>query len=84
MEALKIAIHLLNKVPNKSVPKTPYELWTGRKTSLNYFPVWGCPAEARVFNTNMGKLDPRTIGCHFIGYPDKSNAAPFYCPKIVQ
>jgi hypothetical protein len=84
MEALKIAIHLLNKVPSKSVPKTQYELWTGRKTSLNYFHVWGCPAEARAFNTNMGKLDPMTVSCHFIGYPDKSNAARFYCPKIVQ
>ena len=28
MEALKTAIHILNRVPRKSVPKTPYELWT--------------------------------------------------------
>ncbi|RVW29067.1 Retrovirus-related Pol polyprotein from transposon TNT 1-94 [Vitis vinifera] len=26
-EALKIAIHILNRVPSKAVPKTPYELW---------------------------------------------------------
>jgi len=26
MEALKTAIHILNRVPSKSVPKTPYEL----------------------------------------------------------
>ena len=26
MEALKTAIHILNQVPSKSVPKTPYEL----------------------------------------------------------
>ena len=36
MEALKTAAHVLNRVPSKSVPKTPYELWTGRKPSLNY------------------------------------------------
>ena len=30
MEALKTAIHILNKVPSKSVSKTPYKLWTGR------------------------------------------------------
>ena len=30
MEALKTSIHILNRVPSKSVPKTPYELWTGR------------------------------------------------------
>ena len=81
MEALKIACHVLNKVPSKSVPKTPYEIWTGRKPTLNYLLVWGCPAEARVFNPNMGKLDPKTVGCHFIGYLDKSKAYRFYCPN---
>ena len=61
MEALKTACHILNKVPSKSVPKTPYEIWTGRKPTLNYLHIWGCPAEARVFNPNMGKLDPKTV-----------------------
>jgi hypothetical protein len=68
MEALKTAIHILNKVPSKSVLKTPYELWTGRKPSVNHLRVWGSPAEAKVFNLNIGKLDPRTVSCHFIGY----------------
>ena len=81
MEVLKTACHVLNKVPNKSVPKTPYEIWTGRKPTLNYLLVWGCPAEARVFNPNIGKLDPKTVSCHFIGYPDKSKAYRFYCPN---
>ncbi|GKA64215.1 putative zinc finger, CCHC-type containing protein [Tanacetum coccineum] len=31
-EALKTAVHILNRVPSKSVPKTPYEIWTGRKS----------------------------------------------------
>jgi hypothetical protein len=35
MEALKTAAHILNLVPTKSVPKTPYELWFGRKPTLN-------------------------------------------------
>jgi len=26
MEALKTAAHILNRVPSKSVPKTPFEL----------------------------------------------------------
>jgi len=37
MEALKKAIYILNRVPSKSVPKTPHELWTGREPSLNHF-----------------------------------------------
>ena len=39
MEALKAAIYILNRVPSKSVPKTPYELWTEREPSLNHFRV---------------------------------------------
>jgi transposase InsO family protein len=44
MEALKTVIHKLNRVPSKSVPKTPYELWTSRKLMLNYLHIWGCLA----------------------------------------
>jgi hypothetical protein len=33
-------------------------------------------------------LDPNTVSCHFIGYPDKSKGFRFYCPdryfKIVE
>jgi hypothetical protein len=80
MEALKTAIYILNRVPSKSVPKTPYELWIGRVPSLNHLRVGGSPAEAKVFNPNIGKLDPKTVSCHFIGYPEKSKGFCFYCP----
>jgi hypothetical protein len=75
METLKTAVHTLNRVPSKSVPKTPYELWTGRKPILNYLHMLGCPAEAKLFNPNIGKLDPKTVSCHFIGYLDKSKGS---------
>ena len=81
MEALKTYIHILNRVPSKSVPKTPYELWTGREPSLNHLRVWGCLAEAKVFNPNIGKLDCKIVSCHFIGYPDKSKGYHFCCPN---
>ena len=80
MEALKTAIHILNRVPSKSVPKISYELWTRKEPSLNYFCVWGCPAEAKVFNPNIEKLDSKTVSCHFISYPKKSKGYRFYCP----
>jgi hypothetical protein len=70
------------------MPKTPYEMWTDRKSTLNYLHVWGCLAEAKLFNPSIGKLDPKIVSCHFIGYPDKSNEFRFYCPdryiKIVE
>jgi hypothetical protein len=80
MEGLKTVIHILNRVPSKSVSKTLYELWTGRIPSLNYLHVWGCPAEAKIFNPNIGILDSKTVSCHFIGYPDKYKSFRFYCP----
>jgi hypothetical protein len=80
MEALKATVHILNRVSSKSVPKTPYEMWTSRKPTLNYLHVWGCPAEAKLFNPSIEKLDPKTVSYHFIGYPDKSKGFRFYCP----
>jgi hypothetical protein len=61
MEALKTIVHILNRVLSKSVSKTSYELWTGRKPTLNYLYLWGCPTEAKLFNLSIGKLDPKTI-----------------------
>jgi hypothetical protein len=61
------------------VPTTRYELWTSRKLTLNYLHVWGCLAEAKLFNPSIGKLDPMTVSCHFIVYPDKSKGFYFYC-----
>jgi hypothetical protein len=84
----KNAIHILNRVPSKSVPKIPYELWTGRKPTLNYLYVWGCLAEAKLFNPSIGKLDHKAVSCHFIGYPEKSKGFRFYYPdryiKIIE
>ncbi|KAK2978429.1 hypothetical protein RJ640_002702 [Escallonia rubra] len=83
VEALKTAVHILNRVPNKSVPKTSFELWTQRNARLEYFHVWGCLAEAKVYNPHTKKLDPKTISCHFIGYPERSKSFRFYCPSHI-
>ena len=42
--ALKTAVNILNRVPLKSIPKTPYEIWIGRKSSLKYVKIWDCSA----------------------------------------
>ena len=79
---VKTVIHILNRVSRKSVFKTPYELWTERTPSLNHLRVWGgSPAEAKVFNPNIGKLYPKTVSCHLFGYIEKSKCFRFYCPE---
>ena len=58
-EALKTAMYILNRVPSKAVPKTPFELWTDRKPSLRHIHIWGYPAEARIYNRHEKKLDSK-------------------------
>jgi hypothetical protein len=42
--------------------------------------MWGSPTKAKVLNPNIGKLDPKTVSCHFISYPEKLKGFRFYCP----
>ena len=79
-EALKTVAYILNQVPSKSVPKTPYELWSNKKLILRHFHVWGCKAEVRPYNPQSKKLDPKTISGYFVGYTIGSMAFRFYCP----
>lgn len=80
-ETLKTSIYILNRVPCKAVSSTPFKIWTGRKPSFDHFHVWGCKVEARIYNPNEKKLDPRTISCYFVGYLEKSKGFKFYCPQ---
>ena len=42
-KALKTTVYILNRVPTKAVPKTPFALFKGWKPSLKHMRVWGCP-----------------------------------------
>ena len=87
-EALKTAMYILNRVPTKSVPKTPFELFKGWKPSLNHLRVWGCPSEVKIYDPMASKLDPKNTRCYFVRYPSGSKGYRFYCPtrgiKIVE
>ena len=37
--ALETAAFTLNRVPSKSVDKTPYEIWTGKSHSLSFLKI---------------------------------------------
>ena len=74
--ALKSACYLLNRVPSKSVTKTPYELWIGRKPILSHLRVWGCPTYVKRLITD--KLGPRSDKCNHIGYPEETKGYYFY------
>ena len=77
--ALLTAVHLLNRVPSKAVPTTPYQVWTGRKPNLNYIRIWGCPTYVRV--AQQDKLLPRGQKYRFVGYPSNTKGYLFYDPE---
>ena len=69
-------------MPSKTVNKTPYELWTGKKSSIKHLHICGCPAEARPYRPHERKLDSRTINCYFVGYAEHSRDYKFYDPTL--
>ena len=77
--ALETAAYILNHVLSKSVPKTPRELWSGRKPNLNHFRIWECPTH--VLKEKMSKLEIRLEVCYFIGYPKGTYGWYFYDPR---
>ena len=83
-KALKTTAYLLNRVLTKAIEKIPYELWTGKKLSLNHLHIWGCPAEARPYKLNEKKLDSRIISCYFIGYSVRYMGISFMMPRLSQ
>ncbi|WVZ57947.1 hypothetical protein U9M48_008275 [Paspalum notatum var. saurae] len=48
----------LNRIPSKSVEKTPYEIWTGKSPKLSFLKIWGC--EAYVKRLTSDKLHPKS------------------------
>ena len=77
--ALNTAMHLLNLVPLKSVPKTPMELWSGHKPSMKYLHIWDCPAH--VLKGKADKLEPKSKVCLLVGYPKETRGYLFYSRK---
>ena len=70
------AIHLLNRVPSKSVPTIPYEIWLDKKLSLGYLKTWEYPAYVK--KQMAKKLEDKSIIAHFIEYPKESMGYYFY------
>ncbi|KAJ9541893.1 hypothetical protein OSB04_028399 [Centaurea solstitialis] len=77
--ALETAAHILNRAPTKSVEKTPYELWKGKKPNISFLKIWGC--EVYVKRTTSEKLKPKSDKCFFVGYPKTTVGYYFYNPE---
>jgi hypothetical protein len=64
--------YILNRVPSKSVPFTPYESWTGKKPNLSYLRPWGSVSFVHDTSHKYGKVGPRGKKSIFIRYSEHS------------
>lgn len=76
-EAVLSACYILNKVPHKRIPATPYELWKGHSHNLNYLRVWGCLTKVGLPSFKKNNIGPKTVDAVFIGYA--LNSAAYRC-----
>ena len=76
-EAAMNAVYVRNRCPTRAVKgKTPYEMWTGRKPSIERLRVFGCLAYVHIDDAarRTGKLDGRGFPCVFLGYSTEAKA----------
>jgi hypothetical protein len=74
--ALETAAFTLNRVPTKSVERTPYEILTGKCPGLSFLQVWECEAYAKYLMSY--KLTPKSDKYFFVGYPRETKGYYFY------
>ncbi|KAI3453505.1 hypothetical protein Pfo_010168, partial [Paulownia fortunei] len=77
-DAILTAAYILNCVPFKSVPSTPYKMWHGRKPSLEGLHSWGSARFVHNTSHKHGKLGPRAVKHIFIRYCDHSKGYVMY------
>ncbi|KAL4291812.1 hypothetical protein GQ457_14G013700 [Hibiscus cannabinus] len=51
--ALETTVFTLNRVPSKSVQKTPHEIWTGKRPNMSLMKVWGYKAYVKHQGRNI-------------------------------
>jgi hypothetical protein len=79
-EAVSHHVWIRNRVPTRSLhhDKTPLQVATDRKPDLSNIRPWGC--KAWVKRLDVGKLEPRTVPCHFVGINSESKGFCIYWP----
>lgn len=73
-EAASTANYIRNRSPTSSRPKTPWELFYGKKPDVAHMRTFGSVAYARVPDKLRKKLDPKSLKGVFVGYEPTSKA----------
>jgi hypothetical protein len=81
-EAVGTACYLVNRSPSSMLyDKTPHEVWSGKKPSLQHLRVFGCDAYVHVPKKNRSKMDNKVEKCIFIGYKDGVKVYKIWNPE---
>ncbi|KAL0401660.1 UNVERIFIED_CONTAM: hypothetical protein Slati_4195900 [Sesamum latifolium] len=77
-DAILTTAYILNRVPSKSIPSTPYELWYGRKPNLKGLRPWGLARFVHSTSHKYEKLGPKASKLIFIRYCEHSEGYVMY------
>lgn len=80
-EATLTATYLQNRLPSRSVSKTPYELWWNRKPDLRHLRIFGSDAYVHIPKVKRNKLDERAVKLKLVGYSHEHKAYRFVNPE---
>jgi hypothetical protein len=75
-EAVKTAVHVLNRSPARSLKgiTTPYEAWRKRKPAVDYLGTFGYVGFMNLVGPGETKLSDRALPVVFLGYKPGSKA----------
>lgn len=80
-EAVQWTSHILNRSPTSILKdKTPIEMWSGNRPSVEHFKIFGCIAHVHVPDQRRKKLDDKSIPCIMIGVSSESKAYRLFNP----
>ena len=66
--AVLCSLHILNRIPTKSVKnQVPQEGWNGKNNNVSHLRIFRCVAYAHVPEKMRRKLDERSEKCVFVG-----------------
>ena len=81
-EVVGTTCYLVNRSPSSVLDdKTPHEVWSGKKPSLQHLRVFGCDAYVHVPKENRSKMDKKAEKCIFIGYKDGVKGYKLWNPE---
>ena len=81
VEAASTAVYIQNRCSHKAFEeKTPEEVFTGKKPSVDHLRIFGSPVYIHVPKEKRTKLEPSGKKDTFVGYSETSKAYRIYVP----